>query len=54
MRADKHGEALEKKRVFRAAVLRDEHYHNEAYKDGLRRSSALRLALLLIRRPPGI
>jgi hypothetical protein len=34
--------------VFRAALIRDEHFNNEAYKDGLRRGSALRLAVLLI------
>ena len=36
------------KDVFRAALVRDEHFNNEAYKDGLRRGSALRLALLMI------
>jgi hypothetical protein len=42
------GEALDPKRVFRAAGIRDEHYHNEAYKDGLRRDGALGLAVILI------
>jgi 8-oxo-dGTP pyrophosphatase MutT (NUDIX family) len=46
--AVKGRETLDAKRVFRAAALRDEHYHNEAYKDGLRRGNALRLAILLI------
>ena len=35
-------------RVFRAALIRDEHYNNEAYKDGLRRGVALRLAVVLV------
>ncbi len=34
-------------RVFRAALIRDEHYHNQAYKDGLRRSTFLLLSLIL-------
>jgi hypothetical protein len=42
------GDELTRGRLFRAALLRDEHYHNEAYKDGLRRSGALRLAIVLI------
>lgn len=42
------GDELTRGRIFRAALLRDEHYHNEAYKDGLRRSGALRLAIVLI------
>jgi hypothetical protein len=35
-------------RIFRAALLRDEHYSNEAYKNGLRSSNALRLAVVLV------
>jgi len=35
-------------RVFRAATLRDEHYGNEAYRQGLRRSNTLFLAIALI------
>lgn len=35
-------------RVFRAAVLRDEHYDNESYKDALRRGHAVRMALVLV------
>ena len=46
--ATKDGEAPDPRCVFRAAAIRDEHYHNEAYKDGLRRVGALRLALILI------
>ena len=34
-------------KVSKAAQLRDEYYHNEAYKDGLRRGHALRLAVVL-------
>jgi 8-oxo-dGTP diphosphatase len=34
--------------VFRAAALRDEHYHNEAYKDVLRRQTILMLAFFLV------
>ncbi len=33
--------------VFRAAVLRDEHYDNQAHKDALRRGHAVRLAIVL-------
>jgi 8-oxo-dGTP diphosphatase len=33
--------------VYEAAWLRDEHSNNQAYKDGLGRSSAMRLAVLL-------
>lgn len=35
-------------RVYEAARLCDEHFNNEAYKDGLRRSSAKWLALFLL------
>ena len=46
------GEATDKdrlrKRVFQAALLRDEHYGNEAYKDGIRLVTALWLALALL------
>jgi len=34
--------------IYAAAWLRDEHYNNEAYKDGLRRNNAGRLAVFLI------
>ena len=46
--ARKDGQDQDPHRVFRAALLRDEHYNNEAYKDGLRRGSALRLAIVLV------
>lgn len=35
-------------KVFRAALIRDEHFNNQAYKDGLRRGGALRLAIVLV------
>ena len=41
------GAKLTKERVLRAALLRDEHYGNEAYRDGLRRSNAVGLAIAL-------
>src|SRR6266550_2042474 len=41
------GEAERARRVFRAALLLHEHFHNEAYKDGLRRGSSLRLFLFM-------
>lgn len=44
----KEGEDQKRERVFQAALLRDEHYNNEAYKDEVRRNSALRLAIILI------
>src|SRR5215211_447390 len=34
-------------RMMQAALLRDEHYHNEAYRAGLRRSSVLWMATAL-------
>jgi len=34
--------------IFKAAALRDEHYHNEAYKDALRRGNAAMLACSLV------
>ena len=34
-------------RVFRAALLRDEHYSNDAYKDGIRRATTSGLAFAL-------
>jgi hypothetical protein len=42
------GQEYDPVRVYGAALLRDEHYNNEAYKDGLRRAMALWLALALI------
>ena len=42
------GAGLTSEILFRAASLRDEHYHNEAYKDSLRRASALMLATFLV------
>jgi hypothetical protein len=44
----KEGENQRPANVFRAALLRDEHYNNEAFKDGLRRGNALRLAIVLL------
>jgi len=44
----KEGENQRPAKVFRAALLRDEHYNNEAFKDGLRRGNALRLAVVLL------
>jgi hypothetical protein len=41
-------EKLNPETVFTAALLRDEHFNNEAYKDGLRRGDAFRLALVLV------
>ena len=35
-------------KLFHAVLLRDGHYHNEAYRNGLRRSNALWLAIALI------
>jgi ADP-ribose pyrophosphatase YjhB (NUDIX family) len=37
-----------RERVFRAAEIRDEHYNNVAYREGLRRDTALLLALILL------
>jgi hypothetical protein len=45
--APKDGAGLALSSVFRAAVLRDEHYDNQAYKDALRRGHAVRLAIVL-------
>ena len=42
------GSGLTSEILFKAATLRDEHYHNEAYKDSLRRASALMLATFLV------
>src|SRR5208337_416234 len=46
--ASGRGAPVTTERVFKAAALRDEHYHNEAYKDSLRRSNALLLASFLV------
>ena len=42
------GARFDVEKVCEAARIRDEHYNNEAYKDGLRRSNALRLAVSLL------
>jgi hypothetical protein len=42
------GTALELHRIIEAARLCDEHSNNESYKNGLRRSNALRLAFFLL------
>jgi 8-oxo-dGTP diphosphatase len=46
--AVKDGQDQQPAQVFRAAVLRDEHYDNEAYKDALHRGGDLRVALVLM------
>jgi 8-oxo-dGTP diphosphatase len=43
----KEGENHEPERVLQAALIRDEHYDNEAYKDDLRRNNNLRFAVVL-------
>lgn len=43
----KEGEKHEPARVLQAALIRDEHYDNEAYKDNLRRSNNRRFAVVL-------
>ena len=43
----KEGENHKPERVLQAAVIRDEHYDNEAYKDGLRRNNNMRFAVVL-------
>jgi len=45
--AEKDKSALAIK-IFRAATLRDEHYNNEAYRHGLRRSNTFFLAAMLL------
>jgi hypothetical protein len=42
-----NGATLDAQKVREAAQIRDEHFNNEAYKDGLHRSSAARLAISL-------
>jgi 8-oxo-dGTP pyrophosphatase MutT (NUDIX family) len=42
------GQPVPKPNIFRAALIRDEHFNNQAYKDGLRRGGALRLAIVLL------
>ena len=44
----KRTSSLPSANVYEAAWLRDEHANNQAYKDGLARSSATRLAVLLV------
>ena len=43
----RNGKPIDRQDVFRASLLLHEHFHNEAYKDGLRRGNALRLAILM-------
>jgi hypothetical protein len=42
-----NGKPMDRQHVFRASLLLHEHFHNEAYKDGLRRGNSLRLAILM-------
>jgi hypothetical protein len=42
------GVALDPQKVCAAALLCDDHFNNEAYKSGLRRSNAMRLAISLL------
>jgi 8-oxo-dGTP diphosphatase len=44
----KEGENHKPERVLQAAVIRDQHYDNEVYKDGLRRNNNLRFAVVLL------
>jgi 8-oxo-dGTP diphosphatase len=43
----KEGENHKPERVLQAAVIRDEHYDNEAYKDDLRSNNNMRFAIVL-------